>query len=86
MATFPFDNAMRLADIVIPMSVGQANEVVRAAESRENGFSSAAIYYDSKGKRLSILVTVSIEDGHMYGYVGEYHPRKDGVAEFVYKP
>ena len=85
MATFPFKTAFDLADFVIPMTVGQANEVVRAAESRENGYSSAAIYYESRGKRQSILVSVTIQDGYMFGYVGEYHPRKDGAAEFIYK-
>jgi hypothetical protein len=85
MAIFAFDSAFQLADFIIPMTIYMANEVVRAAQSRENGHSSAAIYYDSKGKRQSVLVSVTIEDGIMFAYVDEYHPRKDGMAEFIYK-
>lgn len=92
MATFPIKSAADLADFIIPMTLEMATEIVEAATSRENGYSSAAIYYDENGKRQSVLVTVSVDGGqysdsshYMFAYCGEYHPRKDGIAEFIYK-
>jgi hypothetical protein len=92
-ATFPIKSASDLADFIIPVTEEMANEIVNAAISRENGYSSAAIYYtDDTGKRQSILISVSVDGGrysngetYMFAYCGEYHPRKDGKAEFIYK-
>ena len=93
MATLPITSAADLAAFIIPMTEAMATEIVDAATSRENGYSSAAIYWtDNDGKRQSILVSVSSDGGrysngetYMFAYVGEYHPRKDGKAEFIYK-
>lgn len=91
---FPFDSAAMLAEIVVPMTEAQAIEVLNAAFSRETGYSSCAIYWtdDKTGKPIKTLVSVSIEGGnmsdgstYMYAFVGEYRPRKDGKAEFIYK-
>ena len=91
MPAFPIRSANQLSEFINPVTPEMATEIIAQANAVEDGTAFAAVYYwtnAEKTKRASILIRVSLElADNLFAYVhtDEYHPRKDGKADLVYK-
>lgn len=90
MPAFPIRSTDELANFLTPVTPEMATEIIAKADAANDGTAYAAIYYWNKArtKRESMLVMVTLEMGSdLFAYVrtGEYHPRKDGKADLIYK-
>lgn len=91
MPAFPIQSANQLADFINPVTPEMAAEIVAQANSVEDGTAYAAVYYwtnAAKTKRHAMLIMLTLEiDEFMFAYVhtDEYHPRKQGKADLIYK-
>lgn len=91
MPAFPIRSTNDLSDFINPVTPQMATEIIAQASAVEDGIAYAAVYYwtsPAKTKRASLLIRVSLElADNLFAYVhtNEYHPRKDGKADLVYK-
>lgn len=93
MPSFPISSTQQLADFLIPVTPEMATEIIAQASAVEDGTAYAAVYYyggsdESKRIRRNILIMVTLEfASNCFAYVrtDEYHPRKQGKADLVYK-
>ena len=94
MPSFPIRSAQQLADFLIPVTPEMATEIIRQANTANDGIAYVAVYYTAenretgKRKRASILVMVSLEmteDCFACVRTGDYRPRINGKADLIYK-
>jgi hypothetical protein len=91
MPAFPIRSANQLSEFLNPVTPEMATEIIAQANAVEDGTAYAAVYYwttPAKTKRhaMLIMVTLQIEDDlFAYVHTDEYHPRKDGKADLIYK-
>jgi hypothetical protein len=92
MPAFPIRSTQQLAEFVIPVTSEMATEIIAKANEAEDGIVYAAVYYftgtPEKKKRSSILLMINLEFADnclAYVHMDEYHPRKDGKADLIYK-
>lgn len=91
MPMFPIKSSGQLADFINPVTPEMATEILAQANAVEDGTAYAAVYYwtsPAKTKRASMLIMITLElSDELFAYVrtDEYHPRKDGKADLIYK-
>jgi hypothetical protein len=93
MATMPLKSVNQIADFMIPVTPEMATEIAARANAANDGAASAAIYYytgtETNRRRSAIRLTLFLEMDvpGLFGmlYTAEYHPRKDGPADLIYK-
>lgn len=93
MPAFTIKDTNQLADWLIPVTPEMAAEIVATANKANDGNVHAVVYYyggasPEKRIRRNILINLTLEfDSGFLAYVvtGDYHPRKNGVADLIYK-
>jgi hypothetical protein len=92
MPMFPIRSANQLAEFLNPVTPEMATEIIAQANANEDGTAYVGVYYwtgsPDKRKRASIMLLVTLEmEDDLFAYVrtDEYHPRRDGKADLIYK-
>jgi hypothetical protein len=87
MPSFTTDKIENIVDFIIPMTWNIAGQMMASLEDTTD----AAIYWTHKdGTKMKTRVTIDKESNGAGKFwycvnIDEYHPRKDGVAQHIFK-